>query len=275
MHRKLTTGVALLALTGGALALTQPQRTGQPGQEAGQPGQRGGQPGQRGGQPGQRDPAQFIERMMERDANGDGKLQRDELPDQIAERFFEAGDTNGDGALDREELLASMSQRPGRGAGQGQPGERGGAAGPNFEGSMRQAGRALAGLRRSELSAETMQRDLQSVQMLQQSLLAAKGGASTAPRSERAQEKFNSDEKFNVAMRMDLLGALRESINLEIALLEGNREAAEKSVGRIAEIQDKGHDVFQPGHDDDHDEAGEDEPAGRRGGGGGRGRGGG
>ncbi len=272
MHRKLTTAVTLLALSGGALALSQPERPGQPGQRA-------GQPGQRGGQPGQRDPAQFVERMMERDANGDGKLQRDELPEQLAARFFESGDANGDGALDTKELMAVMAQRGERGAGAGQPAEREpGAtrAQPNFEGAMRLAGRGMGGLRRSELSAESRQRDLQNVQMLQQSLIAAKGATSTAPRSEQAQEKFNSDDKLDVALRMDLLRVLKETINLEMALLEGDREAAEESIGRISEIEKRGHDMFQPRHEEDHDEDEGAAGGGRgRGAGGGRGRGGG
>jgi polyisoprenoid-binding protein YceI len=51
----------------------------------------------RGG--GQRNP---FARM---DSNGDGKLQKDELPERMQGRFEEL-DTNGDGALDQEELQA-------------------------------------------------------------------------------------------------------------------------------------------------------------------------
>ncbi len=265
--RTIMTGVALLALTGGALALAQPDRARQPGQRDAQPGQRAGQPGQRGGQPGQRggDPAQFVERMMQRDANGDGKLQRDELPEQLAERLFESGDTNGDGALDREELLAVMNRRTGQGGGQG--GRQGATnAPPNFEGSMRQAGRAMAGLQRAELTSDSMRRDLRSVQMLQQALLGAKGGMSSAPRSERAQERYNSDDKFNVAMRMNILRVLSESITLEMAILEGKEGAARESLAKIIEIQEKAHAVFQP-EEHDHDDDGAADERGRGGGG--------
>ncbi len=267
--RTMITGVALLALTGGALALAQPDRARQAGQRDAQPGQRAGQPGQRGGQPGQRggDPAQFVERMMQRDANGDGKLQRDELPEQLAEQLFESGDTNGDGALEREELLALMNRRTGQGGGQG--GRQGATnAPPNFEGSMRQAGRAMAGLRRAELTSESMQRDLRSVQMLQQALLGAKGGMSSAPRSERAQERFNSDDKFNMAMRMNILRVLGESITLEMAILEGKEGAARESLAKIIEIQEQSHDVFQPEHEDNDEAGAAGDGAGRERGGG-------
>jgi Ca2+-binding EF-hand superfamily protein len=47
---------------------------------------------------------QFISRM---DKNGDGKLQKDELPQRMQERFDEM-DTNHDGALDESELKAIL-----------------------------------------------------------------------------------------------------------------------------------------------------------------------
>ena len=43
--------------------------------------------------------------LLERDADSDGKLSRDELPEQMLRRFDRI-DANGDGFLDREELEA-------------------------------------------------------------------------------------------------------------------------------------------------------------------------
>ena len=44
------------------------------------------------------------------DRNGDGRLQRDEVPPRMAERF-DTVDTNRDGAVTVEEFQAAMAQR--------------------------------------------------------------------------------------------------------------------------------------------------------------------
>ncbi len=86
MNIRTTLGLAVLA-SSTTLALAQPGG--------------GGGGGRPGGPP---DPQQFIDRMMQNDANGDGKLSRDEVPGRFAERMFDNNDANGDGFIDREEL---------------------------------------------------------------------------------------------------------------------------------------------------------------------------
>jgi Ca2+-binding EF-hand superfamily protein len=55
-------------------------------------------------------PDAVIKRMIEQfDKNGDGKLQKDELPPRLQARFDEL-DTNHDGALDESELKAVLPQ---------------------------------------------------------------------------------------------------------------------------------------------------------------------
>lgn len=82
--------------------------------------QQGGQPSvqpiQPGRQPGRQfDPAQMIDRMMQQDTNGDGKLSREEVAGGPGERMFERADSNKDGYLDRAELEAGFAARqPGR-----------------------------------------------------------------------------------------------------------------------------------------------------------------
>ena len=51
------------------------------------------------------DPQDPISRMMERDANGDGALQREEAPEDFAARF-DRMDADGDGSLTRAEMVA-------------------------------------------------------------------------------------------------------------------------------------------------------------------------
>jgi collagen type III alpha len=90
-----------------------------------------GQQGQRPqGQQGQRpqfNPADMIKRIKESDKNNDGKITKDELPEQM-QRMFPRIDTNQDGAIDREELAVMEKRMAERGQGgqrpDGQPGQR-------------------------------------------------------------------------------------------------------------------------------------------------------
>ncbi|HEX6984405.1 MAG TPA: hypothetical protein VF170_03465, partial [Planctomycetaceae bacterium] len=66
---------------------------------------------------------QFVARMMENDANKDGKLTEDELPERMRGMFGRI-DENGDGAIDKAEIEA-MARRFGEGRGPGGPGDRG------------------------------------------------------------------------------------------------------------------------------------------------------
>jgi hypothetical protein len=66
--------------------------------------------GSAGGRRGARQDAPTPQQMLERmDLNGDGKLQKDELPEQRAQRLLERFDANGDGIIDREELESPAS----------------------------------------------------------------------------------------------------------------------------------------------------------------------
>ena len=69
----------------------------------------GGAGGQRERPAGQRS---MAERIRSRDRDGDGKLSRDEMPEQMARRF-DAMDRDGDGTIDEAELTRSAGRRPG------------------------------------------------------------------------------------------------------------------------------------------------------------------
>jgi Ca2+-binding EF-hand superfamily protein len=79
-----------------------------------------------GGPSGFGDPAQFVDRMLQNDKNGDGKLTIDEVP-EFMKPMLEGADANGDGAIDRNELatVAENMQNRFRGPG-GVPGGPGG-----------------------------------------------------------------------------------------------------------------------------------------------------
>lgn len=73
-------------------------------------------------------PGGFADRIMENDANKDGKLTPDEVPEPLA-RMLTGADLNADGAIDREELDKAMQtfrDRFGRGGPGGGFGGRGG-----------------------------------------------------------------------------------------------------------------------------------------------------
>ncbi|MBT4692629.1 MAG: hypothetical protein HOB73_04730, partial [Planctomycetaceae bacterium] len=94
-------------------------RLAQGGQGQRPQGQQGQRPQGQQGQRPQFNPADIIKRIKESDKNKDGKITKDELPEQM-QRMFPRIDTNQDGAIDREEL-AVMEQRM---AQRGQPGQR-------------------------------------------------------------------------------------------------------------------------------------------------------
>ena len=77
----------------------------------------GGAPGGPGGG------GDFATRLMGFDKNGDGKVTKDELPEQM-QRIMERGDTNGDGALDKAEIDAMVARFPQGGGRPGGPGQK-------------------------------------------------------------------------------------------------------------------------------------------------------
>lgn len=78
----------------------------------------GGRP--RPGGPGAPDGAAMLERMKGFDSNGDGQLERSELPAGVAERLFARADADGDDMISETELQNAF---PASGRGQGRPTE--------------------------------------------------------------------------------------------------------------------------------------------------------
>ena len=267
----MTIGVSLLAALSTA-AMAQPGGGGRPG---------GGGGGRQGG-----DPSMFLDRMMEMDANGDGKLSRDEVPEQFGARLFE-GDANADGFLTREELQTAMEtlrqrgprgvdgERPGFQPGQGPggaldgrqpgaPGAVGAAVALGFDQGMQQAGRAMRQLRRSAFDDASRAADLRAVQTIQSGLIAAKGGVGQVPMAPQAAEHYGEDlVKYHSDFRLGLIQAIMESLALEAAVIEGDSAGAKESLEHLLEAQKLGHDAFQP-EEEAEGEAAEDaipEPA--------------
>ena len=261
-HTRILTG--LLALSLSSLALAQQDGTFPPGgnqggrnqgapggapSQPGQPGQDGQRPGMRGGQV---DPAQMVERLMNMDQNGDGKLSRDEMPPMLVERIFERADTNKDGFVERTELeviakeggaLRGMGGQGGQG-GQGRGGAAGGA--PNMEASMKQANGAFRALRASALDASTQKADLEAVQRLQMGLVASKGAAAVVPMSDAAKAKFGDDKAaYEREFRKAMITSIMTAFEIENAILSGNTAAAKAALEKLHESEESGHQLFQ------------------------------
>ncbi|GDY06136.1 hypothetical protein LBMAG51_09230 [Phycisphaerae bacterium] len=258
---KMTTLIACSSILLSSIAFAQSPPTDPPqgrpaGAGQGGPGRQGGPgaggQGQGGGGQGQGAPsgAQLAQRLMQADANGDGKLSIEELPPQFAE-IFPTIDTNKDGFLEESEILVlASSQGEARG---GPRGGRGGAGGApqNFEGAMKQVNRGFKGLKDSAFDATTKTKDLEQIQNVQAGLVAAKGMSSSVRMAPQAKAKYGDDNaKYLMDMRMQLLAALTTSLELESAVLAGNSAAAKAAVAKLDASEDKGHTEFQPDEDE-------------------------
>jgi hypothetical protein len=255
---KLTHALSILVLSLSSVAVAQQQDGTFPPQG---PGGRGeGQEGERPRQP--IDPAQLVERLMQGDANGDGKLSKDELPPQLAERMMERADTNMDGLLDRAELEAaakSGAMAGGRGGARG--GAGGGAPVMNLEGAMKQINRSYRALKSSGFDAASRKSDLDNIQSLQGAIVAAKAGGANMRMSDAAKKKFGDDRaKFETEFRTMLLETLVNSIEIEKAVLAGKGADAKGLVAKLHDMEEKGHDLFQPGEGDERGEGAPPQP---------------
>lgn len=237
---------------------------------AAQPGAGGGRGG--GGQPGAGQPGQpgrpgggdgFVERLLRFDANGDGKLQWDEVPENQRERLFARGDTNNDKVLDQDELRALATAGPrrlGPGGGEGEPGNA-----PSLHDSMEQAGRAMRTLRRSQFNEISRRQDLSSVQSLQSALVSAKGQISEAKMSEPAKARFKDDTAaFQREFRLSMIKTTIKAFELERAIVSGDSAAATKARDELLALQKEAHDLFQPDAEKDDEAPARREPGGGR-----------
>jgi Ca2+-binding EF-hand superfamily protein len=100
----------------------------------GGPRREGGGPGGGPGGPGGASPEDTVSMMMQFDKNGDGMLQKSEVPERM-QGIFARGDANQDGVLTRDELLqTAQKQSQQASASRGGGGER---RGPGGGGMMR------------------------------------------------------------------------------------------------------------------------------------------
>ena len=126
---------AAVAVLIASQAMAQPAEGDRPARDGDRParpeGGRGpGGPGGPGGAGG--GPEAFVDRMMQLDKDGDGKISKSELPERM-QRIMERADEDKDGFISRKEVEA-MAQRFGQGRGPGGSGGPGGPGGPGQDG---------------------------------------------------------------------------------------------------------------------------------------------
>jgi EF hand domain-containing protein len=196
----------------------------------------------------------MVERLMALDANSDGKLTQEELGEGRGTRLFEFADTNEDGMLERGEIEKFFASR----RGSGQP-RRVEAPEPKevsgeevFHESMEQSGRALRKLKRIKISDESREADLALIQKIQEGLLGAKAAYMDAPVSENAEKEFGQDHSaMRTTLRMNIARALKGTLEIELAILEGDSDAAIREIKKLQNMRDKAHDLFEPEEEDD------------------------
>jgi hypothetical protein len=205
------------------------------------------QPPQGGARRGPGGAAQFAQRLMRQDADGDGKLSADELPPELREQLL-ALDVNKDGFLEVAEL--SAFSRQGADA-RGPQGARGGQP-QSFESAMKRANRGFEALEESPLDASSKAEDLERVQAVQAGLIASKGMISSVRMAPQAKAKYGEDmAKYQADMRAELLTAITVSIALEQAIIAGDQAAAKAAVKKLDQTEHAGHDAFkEPDHDE-------------------------
>lgn len=185
-----------------------------------------------------------VDRLMNNDQNGDGKLSADELPGNMAARLFPTADSDGDGLLTRDELGAFFSGgRPAAPA--GGAGVAAGSA-EAFAGTMKQAGGAMRALRRSRFEPGTRDSDVAAAQSMQEAMIGAKDSAAAVAMSDAARARFGEDEDaYRVALRLALIESARAALDLEEAVLREDAEGARSALARLMAGEKTAHELFQ------------------------------
>lgn len=115
-----------------------------------------------------------------------------------------------------------------------------------FEEGMERAGRALKALKKSAFDATTRSADLVAIQSMQSGLLESKSAAAAIPMSPAAKKKFGDDQTaYQTALRRGVLQTLQQALVLELAVLDGNSDAAKTALASLIEKQEQGHELFQ------------------------------
>ena len=116
-----------------------------------------------------------------------------------------------------------------------------------FDGAMETASRQLRTMRRTKFDPKSQLQNLESLQTLEQALLTAKANLGAIDMSPAAKEKFGSDTlAFRSAFRTELVKSIQSTLVIELAVLNGDADAASEAYKQLGSLRNDAHDLFEP-----------------------------
>ena len=112
--------------------------------------------------------------------------------------------------------------------------------------AMENAGDALGAIQESAMTAQTQAADLERCQALQEALMAAKFHAATVRFDAAVLEHFEGDEaEARMEFREHMIEAIDLALDLEVALMDGDAEAARDILAQLEDVANHSHEEFQ------------------------------
>ena len=124
------------------------------------------------------------------------------------------------------------------------PGDK--SARETFGKAMEHINRAVKIIRRTKFSPASRDANLLSLQRLEDGLRLSKLTCSSIAMSEAAKARFGTNQKaYDTAFRKDIIKGQMICLEIENAVLDGDRDAAEAAMRRMLELRTASHDVFE------------------------------
>ena len=115
-----------------------------------------------------------------------------------------------------------------------------------FDGAMETASSQLRTMRRTKFDPKSQQQNLEALQKLESALLTAKANIDAIEMSPQAKAKYGSDVlAYRMAFRTELIKSMQASLELELAVLKSDVDAAAAAYKKLGGIRNDAHDVFE------------------------------
>ena len=115
-----------------------------------------------------------------------------------------------------------------------------------FGESMGDINRAIKIIRRTKFSPASRDANLKSLRKLEEAFIVSKQTYSSIEMSEAAQARFGTNQKaYDTAFRKDIIKGQMICLEIENAVLDGDRDAAEAAMRRMLELRNDSHDLFE------------------------------